>query len=188
MDLTAPTSQDDASQDACGFSRRLGALHDDELPSGAARAVRTHLAACGACQRQWMEIEQLSLLARQVASEGMSLAAMQRILGAIDEEPAGAYSILRLAGVLSALAASALVVGGVWLSELSDPPPAVRPVVIRHDAADWEKVASSFDVGGRLPLGSDAAAGDRQAVADGRLVDWMLKSLDRSASKESPTR
>ena len=88
-----------------------------------------------------------------------------------------------VAGILTGLAASVLVVASAWLWEA--PAPATgraRVVFAPAPAAEWERVAMTLDAGPLNGVPGPPAGTDfpgRTVLADARLADWMLQNLSR---------
>ncbi|HWE93923.1 MAG TPA: zf-HC2 domain-containing protein [Tepidisphaeraceae bacterium] len=166
----------------CTYHSRLSAYHDGELPSEAAREVESHVSACPACAAELAEIREVSDLFTEFAPQRMSRAALARTHDAVegDSQP----RLLRIAGVLAGLAASAMVIGSAWLWET--PTPASHPTKIVRigtretavaKAPEWEMVAMTLRAD-PLPVQTGVAQPEivsEPAVADA--VDWHLKFL-----------
>ncbi len=168
----APRTPSDAGD--CALASRLGAFYDGELDAPAAARVQDHLRDCPACRAEVDGIRELSQLAGMIGNEGMSVAALRRVHHSIEREQP--YSILRIASILSGLAASVLVVGTVWLADMPDaPPPRVR-VVERDNSPAWEGYAVNLDRYENLIESHDQTL---LADADSRLADWILHDLNR---------
>jgi anti-sigma factor RsiW len=164
----------------CEYRSRLDAFHDGELDPLAHEQFERHLEACPACAAQVRELRRVARLFDALADEPMSASALARVHHAVDQvEDEPPLGILRIAAVLTALAASVLVIGSAWLWEA--PGAGARPhVVVYHPqpSAAWERVALTLEPD-RLPR-TAWEVGDRTrlADADARLADWMLDNLD----------
>lgn len=164
----------------CEFQARLSAFHDNELDADSERIVGRHLAACQACQMELGEIRELSALAGQIGQEGMSPMAVRRIHKVIDGEHWN-YSIFRIAGVLTGLAASAMVVGAAWLWDVQDAGSQGphRVVIIDPGPTDkWEFLAVNLKPD---PLPTTRwEVNDQQMLADSSFSNWMIEGLGGS--------
>ena len=180
MERSESNPRDGAGRDACcEFGASLGAYHDGELDSSAMAGVEAHLATCEPCREELGEIVELSVLAGRVGSAGMSSAAMRRIHRAIDADEG--YSLLRISVVLTSLAASAMIVGSVWLSEIPASRSLQPEIVVNPDAAPWTSVAMGEVRADRLPR-TELEMREQPMLADNRLATWMLEGL--SGGKE----
>jgi len=175
MELSHSMSSAHGVLDGCPFQSRLSAYHDGELDAATAAQVEAHLPACDACRAELEEIAELSALANQIGAEGISQSALKNIHRSLDAEQR--LSILRVAGVLTALAASVLIVGLVWLREIPTSHSMPSQIVVpTRDSQAWENVALNFQVD---PLPHDRwEVRDPQGLADARVVDWMLRGLN----------
>ena len=159
----------------CRFQSRLNAFHDGELDEASARQFEMHLKSCATCPAELESLREVSRQFRQLPDTTISPARVSRIHAAVDEanEPA---NILRLAGLLSGLAASVLIVATAWMFESPTPARAPRLLVIGNPpAAEWEHVATTLEV---RPLPQENWPAQRTPMlADARTADWMLRNL-----------
>jgi hypothetical protein len=178
----------------CPFQVRIEAYHDGELDAAGRRAVELHVAQCPACAA---DLAWLRGVSRSLASvpAGMTDAERGRLEEALDaalvaDGRAGAdagfdvdeadaresdsISLYRTAGVLSAIAASILLLSVVWLNELPSGTrtPAGGTRVAVGEVPAWERVAMNLRVD---PLPN--SPGGEVYLADARLADWMLQGL-----------
>ncbi|HWE02283.1 MAG TPA: zf-HC2 domain-containing protein [Tepidisphaeraceae bacterium] len=164
----------------CEFQPRLSAFHDGELDPDAERVVQRHLAACESCRLELQDIRELSALAARIGIDGMSPRALRRLHQAIDGQ-ARQYSIFRIAGALTGLAASAMVVGAAWLWDAGDSrsSASIKYVIIEPGPTDkWEYLAVNLKAD---PLPTERwEVNDQQMLADARLTSWMLEGLGGS--------
>lgn len=179
MDLSQPSlppQADERDPADCAFARRLGAYHDGELDAASAALVADHLPTCPACQAELMEIAELSSLAGEIGAGGISRQALVAVHRAIDAEDR--FSLLRISGALTAIAASALVVGSAWLIEAPVKRPAPRaPIVLRPaDQKSWEGVAMGALQRNPLPR-SDWDEREGPMFNDTRLADAIVRGL-----------
>jgi hypothetical protein len=160
----------------CEFGSRLGAFHDGELDADAERIVERHLASCEACRAELQEIRELSDMAGQIGIDGMSQLARRRIHKAIDGEQQYG-SIFRIAGVLTGLAASVMVIGAAWLVERPDTGRAI--VVLPPESSDkWDYLALNLR-SDPLPT-TQWEVNNQQMLAQNDLTNWMVEGLSGS--------
>ena len=167
----------------CQFQSRVAAYHDGELTAEGRRAVERHLAGCGACaaEVEWLRSVSQTLARRR--GPDITPAETRRVHAAVDAASDNSapdsypISLYRAAGVLTALAASVLIVSCVWLSELPGPANPGRPQggVAVAEVSSWERVAITLRVD-PLPSGLDGES----YLADARLADWVLRGLGGS--------
>jgi len=143
--------------DTCKYTHRLSAYHDGEVRGDERVALETHLRTCPACRE---ELERLRRLSRLVATAGrvdLPDATRARLHRAVDE--AASADLGRMAKALLALAASVLLVCGLWLWQANG--------AERTDSIPvWETVAAQ---------GRSAAGGTRE-----QLAQWILCDLERT--------
>jgi anti-sigma factor RsiW len=160
---------------ACRESASLSAYYDGELAPADAARVKQHVASCQACQAELDEIGELSALAKDVGALGLSDGRRRKIHRLVDAERT--YSVLRIAGVLTGLAASAAVIGGVWLSEIPASRSQPQPYVVVPDPdKSWPQVAIGDFRTYPLPT-SNLEVRDQPMFADARLANWMFHGL-----------
>lgn len=176
----------------CEYRIGVASLHDGELDAADAALVRAHVEQCPSCAAELAELRELSArIASDVAalSDGADAAALAGMHRAVDRAAAGADAadttplpLLRTAGLLGALAASVLIVAGVWL--LDGPPrAALAGRGVRGGAAanelvaippDWERIAMTLRAQPRPGVvGDDSPFAPHYAAA----IDWMLDGL-----------
>lgn len=133
----------------CEFQQRLNAYHDGELDERARREVEAHAHACEGCAAQLAAMRQLSGLIRsgaraRAAADAPRPEELARMHGAVSRVAREARDrpLLRIAGGLSAVAASVLIISGVWLAELRGGAP-VRNIN-RPQAAGTSQIATEF--------------------------------------------
>ena len=178
----------------CEYRPRLNALHDAETGDAEARDLARHIEGCVACAAELEEMRQVSAEFDRFATEGPSQSLLRQLHRAADDAAkAGADAsadvgamVVRVAGFLTALAASVMLVSWAWFGQPPAPTAIVpAPVTLAPaPAPEWERVAMTLDAGplpaqapdgpGRFVLAA-ATDGDR----DARLADWMLVNLNR---------
>jgi anti-sigma factor RsiW len=145
----------------CPFQPQLDAYHDGELAPQAAKQLEDHLDACPACTAELRAMRALSARIRFAAGpESIEREEARRLHATLERAMVKRESeggvILRLAAGLS-MAASILLVGGIWLLELTphspkrqatSPHPAPQLVV----SPEWERIALTRHVDPRPEL------------------------------------
>jgi anti-sigma factor RsiW len=142
----------------CGLTDRLNAYHDGELAATERAAMAAHLSGCQTCAAELARLERLSQLVREAGPAELPAEALDRLHQAIDQEPRTV--VLHMAEALAAVAASILILAGVWLWKAAgtSEAPATIPV--------WESVAVAPQ---------DASAGPSQE----QLAMWIARDLSR---------
>lgn len=163
----------------CSYLDRLGTFYDGELDPLTAEEVENHVRTCALCRAELREIGNLSVRFDTMRGALPPEKLLARAHGAIDDGAGRPGSqLLWIAGMLSGLAASVLVIGSAWLADAPGLPaerPAPRVVVLPLQVSDWERVAMTLRVDPLPGVPTDAP--DRQMLADARLADWMLRNL-----------
>ena len=167
----------------CEFHLHLSAYHDRELDAETSRRIESHLAVCPACLAELAGMRDLSTRISAAVDGGRTgeIAPREsaRIHLAVDragEDAPLSMPLLRTAGLLTALAASILIISGVWLLETrtAQGDMAVRVPVGQSVALapDWERVATT--------LRADPRAGENSMFY---AIDWMLNNLVQTERK-----
>lgn len=162
----------------CGLQEYLSPYLDGELDPELRKQVEAHLQTCPACDEQLQILRDVSSRIALAHFEDVNSRALDRMHHAIDQaaaDDARGLQIWRTAGFFTALAASVLIVAGVWLWQL--PPAAPRGTVAGRPqhalAPDWERVAIDLRAEPRPGLLDDSPLSPHYAAA----IDWMLSSL-----------
>ena len=92
---------------------------------------------------------------------------------AIDDQPQPQANLLWIGGILSGLAASALIIASAWLMETPTPKAPPTPVALMAEHGSWEQVAVSDRGLQELPSG----LWDQPMLADARTAEWMVQNL-----------
>ena len=182
-------ARDEGAATLCEFRAGVALLHDGELDAGDADLVRAHVARCATCAAELAELRELSArIAADVSTlddvDGTALAAMHRAVdraAAFEDANLAPLPLLRTAGLLGALAASVLIVAGIWLldaSRGSRPMGGIGNAGVRGDLVaippDWERVATTLRAQPRPGVvGDDSPFAPHYAAA----IDWMLDGL-----------
>jgi anti-sigma factor RsiW len=141
----------------CDNGRRLSAYHDGELTGEDRAALEAHLRRCPQCAAALERLGRLSRLVQTAGRTEMPAPALSRLHGAVDALPAS--DVGRLAKACLAVAASILMVCGVWLWQANGGEPADAIPV-------WETVAGG---------GQTTAAGTEE-----QLARWIIRDLERT--------
>jgi anti-sigma factor RsiW len=163
----------------CQFKSRLPAYHDAELSAAEIEAVNEHLPTCETCSAELAVIREVSAALATYQPDEISQIELSRLHCAIDRA-ADDGGVLRLAGMLGALAASVLIICMAWISQGS-----VQngPVAIDHavPTPEWERLAMGGptespsmpkDLNDTGPRDSGLAYGD-----DTQTIDFMLSGI-----------
>ena len=127
MNLTQP----------CQYEHLVDAYHDGELPADRRGEFERHLAACATCIQ---ELRTVRAISRQLAAAPLaelpaaSLARLRRDAAARATERGEERAVLRIASLLTGVAAAVLVVGSVGLFQAGS-------ARAGAPAADWERAA-----------------------------------------------
>jgi anti-sigma factor RsiW len=189
----------------CPFHSQLSAFHDGEMDSDAAGRFAGHLAGCAQCMEELTSLQSISGLFASLPEGRMYPLELARLHQNLDNTVSSQTStadFLRTAGMLSALAASILVISSVWIAEIPSRPAAtLSPGVAVVPASEsvlpaqmpaWERTALtlrveplSYDQGSLGPGGGDAipqvgladarSFGDNST--DAQVADWMVAGL-----------
>ncbi len=165
--------------DDCDFHPYLSPYHDDELEPALRGKVEQHLASCDACTMELAAIHDLSLRVSQLNSSAMQAVELERIHAAVERaawEKRASLSLARTATLFGALAASILLISGVWLLDVippSGPGSAAIGGLARTPAPEWEVVAMTLHADPRPGVADDSPFSPRYASA----IDWMLDNL-----------
>jgi anti-sigma factor RsiW len=137
----------------CALKPKLDAYHDGELRGEELASFEQHLAECSECSRQLAQLRAMSALLAAAPQVKLSQIAMHRLHRRIDAGGAD-QGLLRLGWTMSAIAASLLLVGSVWLTRMSNPPATPEaappwvgvPVVAQADPAYREIAATPAEL------------------------------------------
>lgn len=170
----------------CDFQPLLAAYRDGELDGASRRRIEGHLTECPACAA---ELARLRALSAQIEAAAVTADldagpdAMARMHRAVDRAAAAddldTLPLLRTAGLLAALAASVLIISGVWLLDLRHAAGTAAATggggsgEVAAIPPDWERIATTLRAQPRPGVGDDSPFAPRYAAA----IDWMLDSL-----------
>jgi hypothetical protein len=111
----------------CSWNSQSNVYHDGELPIEQREVLERHLASCPECSAQLAELRGLSELFAAEPVIKLSQIGVHRLhtrLQAVTDR-----GIVRLAGVLSGIAAAIVLVGSFWLARVHESPVAAPPWV-----------------------------------------------------------
>ena len=170
----------------CQFKSRLSAYHDAELTAAEIEAVNEHLPTCATCSAELAALREVSSALSSYQPDEIRQIELARLHRAIDrvanEDTAG---VLRLAGMLSALAASVFIICMTWMSQ-----PAVQPTgsigigsTQPAHMEEWEKLARG---GQPQPPGfpPDPSAPRDSGFADAQTINFMLDGTQGMSGHE----
>ncbi len=140
----------------CPLDSQLDAYCDGELPSDQRAEIERHLETCAACTAQIEQIHGLSRAFAESTPPRLSQIGLHRLHARLDLLVDRGF--IRLARVLSGVAASVLLFGTAWLVTHSrTPTPAPKPV--DYSLMDWEEQSAP--------------------VAEPTPADWIVAQLGR---------
>jgi anti-sigma factor RsiW len=165
----------------CDFQPLLGPYHDGELDSPSVERVERHLPECPACAAELTLLRGMSTQIAAAPGTDIDPAESARLHSAIDRasnEADDIQPLFRTAGLLAALAASVLIVSGVWLldtrgADLGARSAGQAPASMVVSAPEWERVAVTLRAEPRSGLTNDSVYAPRYAST----VQWMLDGL-----------
>ncbi|HUT56444.1 MAG TPA: anti-sigma factor [Phycisphaerae bacterium] len=142
----------------CGQADRLSAYYDGEIPEPERAALEAHIRGCPLCAVEMARLQRLSRLIGSTGRMEMSPQALERLHQSFDLQPR--IALLHMAEVFASVAASILIVSGVWLWMISTANEAAGQIPV------WETVA----VAPQDPSG---------AAAQEQLAQWIIQDLSR---------
>jgi anti-sigma factor RsiW len=189
----------------CPFQPLLSAYHDRELSATTQGLLTRHLIACPACASALAALRDLSTQIAAVAADfdddRHALANIHRAIDRAATSPATAtlptaspnpipFPILRFTAPFAAIAASILIIGGVWLLDASRPtlPSGATVAASAPDSAplaiapDWERIAVTLRAEPRPAVIADSPFAPHYADA----IHWMLDALAASDNPLTP--
>ena len=155
----ARTAQErDRTMSECERAQRLSAYHDGEVSEAERVSLEAHLEECPACAAELNRLRRLSDLLSAAPRPEMSAEALARLHRAADALVTA--DLGRMAKALMAVAASILIVSGVWLWQSRGRTQPTDPI------PPWETAAVTYQ-------GVPASASDEQ------LARWIVQDLER---------
>jgi predicted anti-sigma-YlaC factor YlaD len=172
----------------CKYQQFLSAYHDGELDAQTHEDVHQHLQTCDVCRDQLDQIRRLSGLIRATDAnrpdDAMRSDELRRIHSAVRQVQHD-QPLLRIAGFMSAVAASLLIISAAWLGELPRRTPIAQPQVsvFTIDSPEWQQVAVG-DYVPPVPFQTDDTSNNLPAFAqangtDTQIVNWMVIGLSK---------
>ena len=161
---------------ACEHARQIGPYLDGELPPGQARALEAHLAVCSECAGEAREVRDLRGLFAMAEFSPLSRSAMARLHRHVETLVGPDPGVLRIARVLSGIAACLLVAGGLWLSQERRPTqgqPNVTVSLAAWEEAALERAALRVEPRPAPPSGADVT-----------MPEWVLSDLSPAAGED----
>jgi anti-sigma factor RsiW len=101
----------------CPTEQTLAAFHDGEITTDEQRQLTLHLQWCQACAVRLQQLRQMSAFISSAAPDGLSQIAMRRLH--VKLEDVIERGLVRWAWEVSGIAAAILLVGSIWLAQLS---------------------------------------------------------------------
>jgi anti-sigma factor RsiW len=151
---------------ACAYSQeRLGAYYDGQLDAAGREEVERHLRACGACAERLAEWRGMSTLFAEAQGPRLSQIGLHRLHVNLDLMID--RGLLRLVRGLSAIAASVLLVGTLWLVHS-------RPVTSEPAAASIAAKPASV-----VAMVLQTEESIQTASAEPGPNDWIVAELKR---------
>jgi anti-sigma factor RsiW len=162
----------------CTFQPLIGLYHDGELDAVRRETLREHLSACTHCSDELASLQKLSAHIRCVVEPPIDPAEAARLHQAVQlaaDSEGRSLPLLRTAGLLTALAASVLIISGVWLMDmkLAGAPGSLAAGPARKLAPEWERVATTLHADPTPGLVDDSLFAPRFAST----VNWILEDL-----------
>jgi anti-sigma factor RsiW len=104
---------------SCPPQQTLSDFHDGELAAEVRDVVERHVADCNPCTLFLAELRNISGLFAASSPEGLSQIAWHRLHSKLDEVLE--RGLVRYAWEVSGIAAAILLVGSIWLAQLTEP-------------------------------------------------------------------
>lgn len=151
----------------------LSAYLDDELSSQDRDRIEQHLAVCEACSAELASLRASAALVRRHSFDDLKPLELERLHQAIRRE-SSEQSVFRLGMVLSAMAASVLIICSAWLMDAPGSTAGPGPTYVRIESPQWERVATTLRLD---PLPMEWERDHSIQVADAQFAQWMLDGL-----------
>jgi anti-sigma factor RsiW len=101
----------------CPPEQKISAYHDGELTADEQAELTRHLQWCQVCMLRLGQLRQMSAFVSSAAPDGLSQIAIRRLHNKLDEVLE--RGLVRWAWEVSGVAAAILLVGSIWLAQLS---------------------------------------------------------------------
>ena len=166
----------------CEFQLRISAYHDRELDAEAVAVVERHLKNCTICTMELAAMREFSTRVTTAVGE-IDHSERLRLHRAIDiaadsvaDEGVESLPMFRTMGLLAALAASVLIVSGVWLIDLKTTTAKPRLPLNENVAMlpDWQRVAVTLHSDPRPGTIEDSLYAPRYAGAVHLMLDGLM--------------
>ncbi len=139
----------------CENAQQLSAYHDGELPAAARAEFEEHLRQCSSCASELAYLRELSRLLGGLAEPKISSHALHRLHRGADD--ASQVGIWRIARMVTAVAATILLVCSVWMWLLS--------TAAAGELSPWERSALQQE---EFPAAQNGGE---------QLAMWMIEGL-----------
>lgn len=172
----------------CRYLSRVGLFHDQELDADRCRELQRHLQACDVCTAELAALRKISGLIHARDAEwanGRQMARLHQTLDAAARQERASRTLIRSSLSWAALAASVLIVSGVWLA---DSQPAQQSTMVSGSSAmapapEWQMVAMTLHADPRQGVTDDSPLSPRYAAA----IQWMLDNLTEQKPWAKPS-
>lgn len=151
----------------------LSAYLDDELSAEDRARIERHLAVCDTCTAELASLRVSAALIRGYEFDDLKPLELQRLHQAIRRE-SSEQSVFRLGMVLSAMAASVLIICSAWLMDAKATTTGPTPRIAKIEAPQWERVATTLRLD---PLPLEIDRDHSVQLADAQFAQWMLDGL-----------
>jgi anti-sigma factor RsiW len=118
----------------CEHSRSVSAYHDDELPEAQRQFMASHISECLLCAYELKQLRSLSRLLTEANRPQLTAGAMKQMHQSVGK--AREHLVMRTAEMLTAAAATILIICTAWIWQGGDVSESVPPV-----PSAWETVA-----------------------------------------------
>src|SRR5690242_333809 len=112
---------------ACPTIQELEAFFDGELSAARSAEIRTHLLSCAACSAELARVQAAAQLFRDAPAPRLSQISLHRLHANLETvmrgERESEQGVLRIARLLSAVAACIVVAGSLWLTHMQSSAP-----------------------------------------------------------------
>lgn len=161
----------------CAFHSELEAYHDGELAAESFDRFQKHLAGCAACSAELERLREFSIQISAASVADITPGELAGIHAAVDreiDEQDASLPLLRTAGMLAALAASVLIICGIWW--LDTRPASNGTLATGTPAAlapEWEQMATTLQARPSPGVAHDSFFSPHYAAT----LDFMLNNL-----------
>jgi len=145
----------------CSYSEQVSAYHDGELDAASGAVIERHLDSCPPCADRLAELRGMSRLFAATTLPHLSQIGMHRLHSRLDALIDG--GLVRLARVMTGIAAAVLLVGSLWLIRSQPAPVASNPARASSVVAMVLQTEESI----------------QQPAVEAGPNDWIVQELDR---------